>query len=265
MAIRAVTTISTGLVGVYPRLIYIATDDTITGVSATGYLNKWNLMNPGQLVDGDMALVITKTTPSAVNVDSTFLQVNNASGNWSLIQSNGPGSVTLPTIADHIAVYTNTTGGLSDDASTAINGGNIQAGLSGTSGVFASFPPAAGNGALLLAATNAGGAFNTVISNGVMGQATVYTLPDIGAASGNIMVSTTALRTKVVVGAAAAGGAAAQSFTDAFCTTGSNVIGNWRTQANAASVLTIAPGDGSFVVTSSANAGVGTFSYTITK
>lgn len=70
---------------------------------------------------------------------------------------------------------------------------------------------------------------------------------------------------KSVAGAAAAGGAAAQSFTDAFCTSASCVIGNWNTQANAASVLKIVPGNGSFVVTSTGDAGVGTFNYIITK
>ena len=70
---------------------------------------------------------------------------------------------------------------------------------------------------------------------------------------------------KAVAAAAAAGGAAAQSFTDTFCTTGSSVIGNWNTQANAVSVLKIVPGNGSFVVTSSGDAGVGTFNYIITK
>jgi len=82
-------------------------------------------------------------------------------------------------------------------------------------------------------------------------------LPYAGASSAFTM--------KSVAGAAAAGGAAAQSFTDAFCTSGSVVIGNWKTQANAASVLKIVPGNGSFVVTSSADAGAGTFSYIITK
>ena len=84
-------------------------------------------------------------------------------------------------------------------------------------------------------------------------------------APGTIIATTAGLLMKSVAGAAAAGGAAAQSFTDAFCTAGSNVIGNWNTQANAASVLKIVPGVGSFVVTSSANAGVGTFNYIITK
>jgi hypothetical protein len=73
------------------------------------------------------------------------------------------------------------------------------------------------------------------------------------------------LNMKAVRAAAAAGGAAAQSFTDAFCTASSVVVGNWVVQANAASVLKIVPANGSFVVTSSADAGVGTFSYIITK
>ncbi len=106
-----------------------------------------------------------------------------------------------------------------------------------------------------MSAVAAGGAFNTTISNGTMGQSTVYTLPDIGAATGGIVVSTAAVRMKSVAAAAAAGGAAA----------GSNVIGNWNTQTNAASVLKIVPGNGSFVVTSSADAGSGTFNYIITK
>jgi hypothetical protein len=98
-----------------------------------------------------------------------------------------------------------------------------------------------------------------------MGQSTVYTIPDIGSSLGDIVVSTAAVRMKSVAGAAAAGGAAAQSFTDTFCTSGSNVIGNWNTQANAASVLKIVPGNGSFVVTSDVDAGVGTFNYVIMK
>ena len=88
---------------------------------------------------------------------------------------------------------------------------------------------------------------------------------DIGATTGGLVVSTSAIRMKSVAGAAAAGGNAAQSFTDTFCTSGSNVVGNWNTQANAAQVLKIVPGNGSFVVTSTADAGAGTFNYIITK
>ena len=189
-----------------------------------------------------------------------------------------------PSTADALAVFSNTagdikaasttvtlgqplqiTGSLTTSSSIIATAADIQAGSSGNAGKFISFPTSASNGTLILQAVNAGGAFNTTIASGTMGQSTVYTLPDIGASTGDIVVSTSALRMKSVAGASAAGGNAAQSFTDTFCTSGSNVVGNWNTQANPVSVLKIVPGNGSFVVTSSGDAGVGTFNYIITK
>ncbi len=181
--------------------------------------------------------------------------------------------------ANALAVFSDTAGNLKAQTTTATLAfgltaatGNITAttgtfisGSSGNVGGLTMFPATAANGTFILVPVNAGGAFNTTLSNGVMGQSTVYTIPDIGASTGGVVVSTAAVRMKSVAGAAAAGGAAAQSFTDAFCTSGSNVICNWNTQANAASVLKIVPGNGSFVVTSSADAGVGTFNYIIMK
>lgn len=168
-------------------------------------------------------------------------------------------------VVGRIAHFIDTTGTIDDTAGAVTNLGNISAGASGTIGGFISFPATGGNGSLIWAATNAGGAFNTTVSNGTMGQSTVYTIADIGASTGGIVVSTSAVRMKAVAAAAAAGGAAAQSFTDAFCTSGSVVIGNWVTQANAEEIVTIVPGNGSFVVTSTGDVGVGTFSYIITK
>ncbi len=188
------------------------------------------------------------------------------------------------TLANHIAVFADTTGTVKEpdapvtlEENLAVTGtvvasgaitsttGNITSGSSGDAGTFIAFPATAANGTLILAAGNAGGAFNTTITSGTIGQSTVYTVPDIGASTGGVVVSTAAVRMKSVAGAAAAGGNAAQSFTDAFCTSGSNVIGNWNTQANPASVLKIVPSNGSFVVTSDADAGVGTFNYVIMK
>lgn len=170
-------------------------------------------------------------------------------------------ATTTTTLGQALAV----TGSMTASTSITATAGNITSGSSGDAGTFIAFPATAANGTMILAAGNAGGAFNTTITSGTIGQSTVYTVPDILASTGGIVVSTAAVRMKSVAGAAAAGGAAAQSFTDAFCTTGSNVVGNWNTQANAASVLKIVPGNGSFVVTSSADAGVGTFNYIIMK
>jgi hypothetical protein len=378
-----------GQAGVFPALIYILTNDTLAEVTTAGYLNglvqKLNI----PLSDADMALVTTKTSPNSQSTQVGWLSVTYSNGDWSLTQTTSEGGVVLPTIANHIATYTNTMGTISEDPSTAISGGSIQAGLSGTSGTLASFPatPSTGslviaatsssgntiteitnasqagsriytipdggqsassflltdsagtqtiatgslaltlgnltvaagnisatlgsvsagttvtagtgitattgnivasqgnvtagssghagvltsfpgtaaNGSLIVAGVNAGGAFNTTISNGTMGQSTVYTIPDIGATTGDIVVSTAAVRMKSVAGAAVGGGAAAQTITDAFCTTGSNVVGNWNTQANPVTVEKIVPGNGSFVVTSSGDPGASTFNYIITK
>lgn len=229
---------------------------------------------PGRL--GIDNLILTSAIPAGSGTASTKAASDNAQPSVS--------SVVGATTANALAVFADTagsvkgasapvtlgqnlaiTGTLSATGAITSSAGDITAGASGAAHSFISFPATAANGTFIFKAVNAGGAFNTTLSNGVMGQSTVYTLPDILAATGGIVVSTAAVRMKSVAAAAAAGGAAAQSFTDAFCTTGSNVIGNWNTQANAASVLKIVPGNGSFVVTSSADAGVGTFNYVIMK
>lgn len=262
MTIISKTIGSVGQIGVTPRRIQMVVTDALSVVTTANYLQADHLL-PDTIYPTDIVdMYYGATNLNAPGTYGEFL-VSITAGVITLVQAEG--SVALPTIVGHIAVYNSVSGGLGEDAATAINGGNIQAGLSGTAGTLASFPATAANGSLRVVGVNAGGAFNTTISNSTMGQSTVYSLPDIGATTGGIVVSTTAIRTKTVAAAAAAGGAAAQSFTDAFCTSSSVVLGNWVTQATPASVLTIVPGTGSFVVTSSANAGVGTFSYQISK
>jgi hypothetical protein len=304
MSIVSFNTTTTGQIGIFPRLCELATTDNLATITTAGYLNRNGQVLQGFAFYPTDVIFVNYSYVVATNSGTfgIFLPSIAGNGQITLTEWANPGDVLLPvvsgdfavfngtsgqikdagylpsnaaktnvvmangaTIANHIGTFTDTAGTLGEDAATAINGGNIQAGLSGTAGTIASFPATAANGSLVLAAVNAGGAFNTTISNSVMGQSTVYSLADIGATTGGIPVATTALRVKSVAGAAAAGGAAAQSFSDAFCTSASNVIGNWNTQANAASVLKIVPGNGSFVVTSTADAGVGTFNYIITK
>jgi hypothetical protein len=176
-----------GQAGVFPAIIYILTDDTLAEVTTTGYLNGIARGNI-PLSDADMALVTTKTSPSASSIQVGWLEVSKSGENWSLVPPAAPGSVVLPTIANHIATYTNTLGTLSEDAATAINGGNIQAGLSGTAGYFASFPATAARGSLRLVAANNTGDTVTQITNAAMGQATVLTVPDPAAATANFLL-----------------------------------------------------------------------------
>ncbi len=204
-----------------------------------------------------------------------------ASGTGGLMVDSGKSAAaiptfTSPTIANHIAVFSNTSGNLSEDAATAINGGNLQAGLSGTAGTVASFPGTAANGSLILAAVNAGGAFNTTISNGTMAQSCVYTIPDVSASTGQFVVKTAAfvsgnliqasgtagvtvdsgivasnvqLKTQVVAQTSAdIGGAGAGPFTItvAGMTTASVVVATIETSSNIVAVAKATAGTGNF-------------------
>lgn len=245
----------------------------ISGLAVGGFTGKLSLY-PTTASRGFLSMQSTANTG-----DTATLITNAAMGQATTLTIPDPGaasaSFVLSTSSGGQSVaggFTVSSGNLAVSAGTITSSGNITAsagnhvaGASGAAGTLISFPATAANGTLIVAAANAGGAFNTTLSNGTMGQSTVYTMGDIGASTGGLVVATSAIRMKSVAAAAAAGGAAAQSFTDAFCTSGSNVVGNWNTQANAASVLKIVPGNGSFVVTSSADAGVGTFNYIITK
>lgn len=181
-----------GQAGVFPSMIRINTNNTLAEVLAVGFLDHMHDENV-PLVNGMMALVTTKATPSATAVSTSWLEVIFASGHWSLSPTAvAPGSIVIPTIANHIAVFTDTVGSLSEDATTAINGGNIQAGLSGTAGYLASFPSAGSKGSLRLTAVANTGDTLVTISNAAHGQATVYVIPDVGNANGRLLAAATA-------------------------------------------------------------------------
>lgn len=185
-------------------------------------------------------------------------------------------------LANHIACFTDTAGTVDDDSATAINAGNLQAGLSGTAGYLASFPATSARGSLRLVAANNAGDTVTQITNASFAQASVLTIPDPGA-TGNFCLRPAALvngnlvrasgvaglladsgyAIKAVNGAVALGGSATQSFSDAFVTALSVVIGFWATSANAVNIQKIVPGVSSFDVISSGDAGAGTFNYVV--
>ncbi len=231
------------------------------GAGSVNAGNMYSIVEPLPAHFGIDALVIN-ADPSAGGVSFSG---GASTANGLVVFSDTSGNIKEPTTTTTLGQALAVTGSITASTGITSTAGNITSGSSGDAGTFIAFPATAANGTMIIAAGNAGGAFNTTITSGTIGQSTVYTVPDILAATGGVVVSTAAVRMKSVAAAAAAGGAAAQSFTDAFCTSGSNVIGNWNTQANAASVLKIVPGNGSFVVTSSADAGVGTFNYVIMK
>ena len=82
----------------------------------------------------------------------------------------------------------NITGALGVSGAITSTAGNITSGSSGDAGTFISFPATAANGTLILQAVNAGGAFNTTIASGTIGQSSVITIPDPGAATSKFVL-----------------------------------------------------------------------------
>lgn len=191
-----------GLVGVTPNIIFIDTNNTIAEVVATGFLN--SLPPQGYAIaESMMALVTTRVTPSSKSIQVGWFEIAKSGDDWSLESTGSPGSVTLPTIANHIATFTNTTGNLSEDPATAISGGNIQAGLSGTAGYLASFPATAARGSMRFVAANSVGDTVTTITNASMAAARTYTIPDGGQSASSFLLTDSAGTQTIATGSLA--------------------------------------------------------------
>ena len=184
MAILGITTVSPGLVEVNPSVIYIDTTDTYTEVTAPGYLTPSRFQG-FVFHDKQMALISTSDAGLAwmeVHLSDNGLQVN-------LKPAINPGTVITPTTANHISVFVNNEGTMTQDASTAINAGNIQAGVDATAGKFTSYPTTTTSGSLTLKAIDNSGDYDLTIQNDSHGQATTLTIPDGGSALSSFILS----------------------------------------------------------------------------
>jgi hypothetical protein len=76
--------------------------------------------------------------------------------------------------------------------SLQVDAGNLTAGSSGSAGYVASFPAGAASGSLRLQGVANSGDTLVTISNASHGQATVYSIPDVGAATGQLLNKTAA-------------------------------------------------------------------------
>lgn len=198
--------------------IYVCTQTGATGVSAILeraadqqcieqlLLGQYVTVSAGSVNAGG-AFVLIEPKPAHLGIDDLFWESQVAVGAVSF--SNGPST------ANALAVFSDTAGNIKpqDTASTLGFGltiqtgnfavssgtiiasgaitstaGNITSGSAGDAGTFISFPATSGNGTLILSALNAGGAFNTTIRNSVMGQSSVVSIPDPGAATANFVL-----------------------------------------------------------------------------
>ncbi len=218
-----------------PQIVNMDVTSTQATIAATGWLAlpatiaSITLANNGEWVWqlGDLVLVYSEADDS-----SSLYQVNLTTNSFELYSTAGNGAVTLPVVdgdftvfdgtagalkdagylpsnaaktrvvmagsatqVGYIAHFVDTTGTVDDTAANIQNDGNIQAGKSGVAGTLISFPTTAANGSLIISALNAGGAFNTTIRNSIMGQSSVISIPDPGAATANFILDTLASQT----------------------------------------------------------------------
>ncbi len=197
----AVTASTMSTQSTLPGFIYILTNDTYATVTTTGYLT--NSKQQGfTFSNNQMALVYTSDEgPVLVKVVITYSGATIENTVVSLVQTSSPGDVVLPTIANNIIVSTDTVGTLANTTATAINRGSIQAGLSGDAGTLISFPATGAKGSLIVAAVANTNNDNVTISNALHGQASVYSIPDSGAATANLLVSKLTGTQHITVGA----------------------------------------------------------------
>lgn len=116
---------------------------------------------------------------------------NSTMGQSSVISIPDPGAATANFILSAVAAGQSiTTGGLTVAGALTSTAGPVTSGSSGDAGSFISFPATAANGTFIFEALNAGGAFNTTLRNSTMGQSSVLSFPDPGAATANVLLDT---------------------------------------------------------------------------
>src|SRR3990167_9267894 len=172
--------------GFDPRIVRIVTTSSFSAVTTAGWLNSAVKEGIYFLPTDKICIYWGKGSATTGN---NFFDIAIAAGTGIITLSAADTDVITPTIANHIATFTNTSGTLSEDPATAISGGNIQAGLSGTAGTVYSYPSAVTSGKFGIAAvTNSSGNFNTTLSNAAaVGQTQVISIPDSGSTTANVI------------------------------------------------------------------------------
>jgi hypothetical protein len=275
-----------------PRYVSLVTTDSLATITAAGYLNA-NMQVP--VLPGDFVFANFGTGSLSSGIFSVSL-----SAGLLLMTPTANGVVGLPVVSGDIPVFSGTNGDIADSGVAFSNNTDTVAPLfhgAGTVGHFVTVnnanktiqdsgaaPSAASQAFVVMSPgslttgnipflNDANGTLNTgrapsaatagykvVMSPGSLTSGNLVKLAD---ANGTIADQGVAM--KSVAQAAVAGGAAAQTVTDAFCTSAANVICTWNDTTNAVSIQKVVAGNGSFVVTSSGDPGASHLNYVIFK
>ncbi len=190
---------------ILPSWTPMVVTDNLATVTTAGYLNSQPLQG-FTFTQGDIVNMFYSYVDAAnPGTFGIFTVAINSSQVITLTEyTSGTGvNATLPTIVNHIAVFSNTIGDITENVSVAIQGGSLQAGLSGTAGYVASFPATLAKGSLRLTAVANTNDTLTTISNAAMGQASIVSIPDPGNATANFIISKVTGGQHITVGALA--------------------------------------------------------------
>src|ERR1700741_1760407 len=178
--------------GNYPQFKFAIFTDNLATVTTAGYLNQSSISSGVPISNADVIMALIDFNQQTLSGSFDIFTVSGASGKGLITLTEwtnaSGGSVTLPTIANYINHFTNTTGNMSSAPAHIINAGNLQAGLSGTAGTLISFPTTAARGSLIVSATANTGNTNTTSTNAAMGQASIVTIPDPANAAGRLLI-----------------------------------------------------------------------------
>jgi hypothetical protein len=182
--------------GNLPQFKFAIFGDNLATVTTAGYLTSAAIQAGIPLSNADViqALYSFNIQTQSGTFGIFTVSISAATGQITLTQWANSGDAVLPTTANYLAHFTNTTGTISSAAGNVIQPGNISAGIAagGTAGTLASYSATGSKGSLILAAVANTGNTNTTISNVAMGQASVVSIPDPANALGRFLVGATA-------------------------------------------------------------------------
>jgi hypothetical protein len=254
MAILGIYVDDVGHEGQEPRIVRIETNDSVSTITTAGYLDDAVKKNLVSLRESDICAVVTKESSTAAK-EAGWYEVSYSSGSWSLVPPASPGDVVLPTVANRLAHFSNTTGTLSGAAADVTNLGDMTLGASGTEGILNLYPGTAAKGSLILKAIDNTGDTSVTISNAAHGQASVISIPDGGQATSEFIIADSAGTQHITSGAFQVDAGSISSGLAAGGSAGSLVLWANTTASGNLAMLAVDNGTGDFdTVISNANA-----------
>lgn len=187
MAILSYQLSQPGISGVVPNKLYIETNNTLEEILEVGFLN---------------GLAATKVPLSQkMLADVSFIDADNnnvkkastlgilfSGGNWSLTTSDSSGGAVIPTVANRIAHFINTSGIISSAPADISNLGDITAGGNGIEGAFISRN--GGTGRLKMVSSSTGsGDYEVTITNSDVGEDQTIFVPDADDSAGSFLLN----------------------------------------------------------------------------